>query len=338
MVTTPRILIAGRLSRDFVVFPKGEPLLNVPGGNTLYSSIGVIIWETNPPPGMIARVGEDYPQSWLEVFRERGIDTSCVRVIPEAIDVRNFTAFTDSTTRSNEEPVTHFARLGISFPRDLLGYQKTIDPVDSRTKLLPTSLRREDISDEFLNATAAHICPIDYLSHSMLPSVFRQAGFTTVTLDPSSGYMNPTYWIEVSSLLTGLTAFIPAQEELHNLFKGRSDDLWEMAEGLAAFGCEFIIIKCGERGQLLYDSASKSRWEIPPYPARLVNPIGAGDAFCGGFIAGFHQVYDPLEATLYGNISASMVVEGHDPIFALDALPGLAEARLHALRSSVRKA
>jgi len=110
-----------------------------------------------------------------------------------------------------------------------------------------------------------------------------------------------------------------------------------MAEALAAYGCEMIVIKRGEGGQYLYDSAGRARWEVPAYPSRLVDPGGAGDAFCGGFLAGYRRSYDPLEATLYGNISASLVVEGTGPFYALDALPGLAQARLDALRQNVRR-
>ncbi len=124
---------------------------------------------------------------------------------------------------------------------------------------------------------------------------------------------------------------------MRSLFQGRSDDLWEMAEALAAYGCEFIVIKRGERGQLLYDAVSKSRWEIPAYPANLVNPTGVGDAFCGGFLAGYRKNYDPVEAVLYGNISAAIVTEGYGAFFALDVLPGLQHARLESLRLSVRK-
>jgi len=69
----------------------------------------------------------------------------------------------------------------------------------------------------------------------------------------------------------------------------------------------------------------------------VVDPTGIGDAFCGGFLAGFRHTYDPLQAVLHGNISASMVIEGHGPFYALEALPGLAQARLEALRQSVRK-
>jgi hypothetical protein len=54
-------------------------------------------------------------------------------------------------------------------------------------------------------------------------------------------------------------------------------------------------------------------------------------------MAGYRRTYDPLEATLYGNISSSLVVEGNLPEYALEVLPGLPRARLDSLRESVRK-
>lgn len=335
---SPRYLFFGQLSRDYVVFPSGEVRLDIPGGNALYAAVGLAVWEPDPPPGIIARVGEDYPREWLDSFARHGLDTRGVRVLPQAVDVRAFYAFTDRTSRSQDDPVGHFARLGLPFPKPLLGYHAPPQVVlDSRTRLMPTSLRQGDIPPDFMDATAAHLCSLDYLTHSVLPAVLRQAEFTTVTLDPSQGYMNSVFWDDVPALLTGLTAFMPSEEEVRSLFGGRSSDLWEMAEALAAYGCEMVVIKRGEKGQLLYDSATRTRWEVPPYPARLVNPLGAGDAFCGGFLAGYRRAYDALEAVLYGNISASLVVEGHEPLYALDFLPGLPQARLESLRQSARK-
>lgn len=333
----PRFLVAGRLTRDFVVLPNGEALLDVPGGNAIYAAVGLATWEPQPPIGLVARVGEDYPQSWLEEFARRGFDVRGVRVLPQAVDVRSFFAYLDRTTRAFEEPLPYFARLGLPYPKELLGYQRKIPNPDSRTRLTPTSLRQGDFPPEYLEATAAHICPLDYLTHSLLPAVLRQAGFSTVTLDPSPGYMNPSFRGDVPALVAGLSAFLPSEEEVRALFQGRSDDLWEMAEALSSFGCEIVVIKCGERGQLLYDGAARARWEIPPYPCRLEGPTGAGDAFCGGFLAGYRRTYDPLQAALHGNISASLAVEGHGPFYALNALPGLAQARLEALRQAVRK-
>ena len=333
----PRFLIAGRLTRDYILFQSDKPLLDVPGGNVLYAGIGLAIWEPDPPPALIARVGEDYPQEWLRDFSQIGLNTTGVKVLPTAVDLRFFSAFLSRSTRALDDPVAHFARLGLPFPKALLGYRDTSTMVDSRTRLQLTSLRQGDIPTEFLDASAVHLCPVDYLTHSLLPALLRQAEFTTVTVDPSQGYMNPTFWGDLPALVTGLTAFMPSEEEIRSLFQGHSSDLWEMGEALASYGCEIIVIKCGERGQLVYDAAGHNRWEVPSYPARLVNPLGAGDAFCGGFLGGYRRTYDPLQAALHGNISASLVVEGHLPTYALDTLTGLPEARLEALRQSVRK-
>ncbi|MCX8017774.1 MAG: FprA family A-type flavoprotein, partial [Rhodocyclaceae bacterium] len=46
-----------------------------------------------------------------------------------------------------------------------------------------------------------------------------------------------------------------------------------MAEAIAACGCELVVVKRGGRGQMLYDSASRKRWEAPAYPARLLSLI-----------------------------------------------------------------
>ncbi len=335
--TNPRYIFAGQLRRDYAIPPSGRPILDAPGGNVLYAACGLAVWEPAPSPGLIARVGEDYPQEWLETFQQRGFDTRGIRVLPEAIDLRSFYVYTDRTTRISDDPVAHFARLGLPFPKALLGFRPPANSMDSRTRLSSTSLRQNDIIPDFLDAHAAHLCPLDYMTHSLLPAVLRQAGFTMVTLDPAASYMSPIFWDDVPALITGLTAFLPSEEEIRALFHGRSSDLWQMAEALSKYNCEIIVIKRGESGQLLYDASTRSRWEIPAYPARLADPTGAGDAFCGGFLAGYRRTYDPLEAVLCGNISASLTIEGSGAFYALEALSGLAQARLEALRESVRK-
>lgn len=338
MLATPRYLIAGLLRRDYLILPSGRAVLDAPGGNILYAAVGLKVWENDSSPGLIARVGEDYPQEWLDELARQGFDIRGIHTLPEPVDLRYFAVYSDRVTRQAEDPVPHFARLGLPFPRSLLGYRAPVGlPLDSRTRLSVTSLRQGDIPADFLTATAAHLCPIDFLTHTLLPAVLRQAGFTLITLDPSPGTMTPEHWDNIPALLTGLTAFLPGENELRALFHGRSRDLWEMAEALAAYGCDYVIIKRGESGQLLYDHASHTRWEIPAYPARVTDITGAGDAFCGGFLAGYRRAYDPLEAALYGNVSASLTVEGSGYAYALHCLPGLPDARLEALRQYVRK-
>jgi hypothetical protein len=331
-----RFVIAGRLQRDYIITPQGKALLDVPGGGLLYAASGMAIWETGI--GLVGRAGEDYPQEWLAGLAGRGIDTRGIHILPEAIDLRNFIAYPDSDHRTADNSVAHFARLGLPYPKSLLGYTPPSYQIDSRTRPDLLTIRQNAIPTDYLDATAAHLCPLDYLSHTLLPSILRRGHISTITMDPGANYMTPTFWDDIPVLLNGLSALLCSEEKLNNLFQGRSTDLWEMAETLAGYGCDMIVIKRGSRGQYLYDGVSRTRWIIPAYPVQVVNPTGAGDAFCGGFLGGYRSTYDALEATLTGNISAAMTIEGNYPLYVLDALPGLAKARLESLRETVRKA
>jgi sugar/nucleoside kinase (ribokinase family) len=329
----PHYLIAGQLTRDYILLPTGEALLDSPGGNALYAAVGLAVWVKESLPAILARVGKNYPREWLDKFTRKGLDVRGIHILDEEMDLRTFNTLVEASPTS-DDPVVHFARHGLPFPKALLGYRKATPIMDSRTRILPISVRVNDLPVEYLGASIAHLCPMDYLTHNLLPAALRQAGFTIITLDPSPGYMNSAFLGDMRSLLAGITAFLVSEVKIRALFQNQKADLWEMAETLAGSGCEIIVIKRGEHGQLLYDAGSHSKWEIPTYPARFANPLGAGDAFCGGFLAGYHRTYNPLEAVLYGNISASLVIEGYTATYALDVLPGLPEARLESLRQA----
>lgn len=331
-----RYIVAGKLQRDYILPVFGKPTLDVPGGSLIHAAIGLRFWEDNI--GLIARVGENYPHDWLNQFAELGFDKRGIRIIPREIDLRFFAAYPDQESRSYKNPVAHFSRLGLPFPKNLLGYNEPGNQLDSRTQPGDLTIRLNDFPLDYLDATAAHIAPMDYLSQSLLPSLLRQGHITTLTLDPSPGYMSPTYWDDIPAILRGVNVFHCSEEKLTKLFLGRSSDLWEMAEALASYGCELIVIKRGSRGQCLYNHASKLRLRIPAFPAKVVDPTGVGDVFCGGFLAGFRQTYDPLEAVLRGNITASLAIEGCGPFYSLDALPALGMMRLEFLRDRVVKA
>ncbi len=330
----PKFVIVGRLRRDYLLPPEGHPLIDVPGGNLLYAAAGLGVWDSHL--GLLARVGEDYPHEWLLSFKKRDWDTRGIHILAGALDLRYFQARLNPETFEHTNPVTHFARMNLPFPKSLLGYQPPAD-VDDRKAAHPASPRPSDIPSDYLNAHAAHLCPLDYLTTGRMLSTFRQANVTFLTMDPYAAYMTSTAFDDVRILLQGLTAFLPSEEKLRALFWGRTNDLWQMAETLGNFGCEFIVVKRGAHGQMLYDSASKKRWEIPAYPAHLVDLTGAGDSFCGGFSAGYLKTFDPLRAVLHGSVSASLTIEGTGAFHALDALPGLAQARLDSLSDLVRQ-
>jgi hypothetical protein len=357
----PTFVIAGRLRRDYLLPrppngtrnpPQTRPLIDVPGGSLLYAASGLGVWtraDTGTTKlhsetvktgidsiGLLARAGEDYPHDWFLSFEKYGWDTRGIRLLAEDLDLRFFQATLSDQTIQHVNPVKHFARLGLPFPKSLLGYQPPVDQDNDRNASPPASPRPSDIPSDYLNARALHLCPLDYLSVIRLSFKFREASVGILTLDPSAAYMKATTLEDMRTLLQGLTAFLPSEEDLRTLFWGRTDDLWQMAEALGDCGCEFIVIKRGARGQMLYDCVGKKRWEIPAYPARLVDSTNAGDSFCGGFLAGYQKTYDPLRGVLYGNVSASLTLEGSGAFSAMEAMPGLAQKRLDSLAGITR--
>jgi sugar/nucleoside kinase (ribokinase family) len=328
----PQFLVFGKLTREYLLPPVGPARLDVAGGNLLYAAAGLRIWESDI--GLVGRVGDDYPREWLNACIARGFDTCGIRILSKDIDVREFIAYNESFEMNQINPVSHFARREMTFPKSLLGYQ----PLDQKKKPDPDRmLSVTDIPGDYLTARAALLCPMDIVTQTQLIAGMKRGSVHTFVLDPGADAMTPKARRELPALLNSVTAFLPSQEELSDLFWGQTYDLWEMAEAVSMYGCEYVVIKCGAHGQLLYDTNSKRKWEIPAYPARLADPTGAGNAFCGGFLAGYCRNYDPLEGVLYGNISASLKVEGSGAFYPLDVLPGLAEARLSALRGMVRE-
>jgi len=309
----------------------GPPRLDAAGGSLLYAAAGLRVWESEI--GLVGRAGNDYPREWLNRCMARGLDTSGIRLLSRDMDVREFIAYNESFEASRINPVSHFARRELTFPKSLLGYQP---PDDKKKPDRESMLIVTDIPNDYLIARAALLCPMDLVTQTQLIAGMKRGSVHTFVLDPGPATMTRTARRELPVLLNGVTAFLPSQEELCNLFWGETYDIWKMAESVSMYGCEYVVIKCGARGQLLYDANNKRRWEIPAYPARLADPTGAGDAFCGGFLAGYCKNYDPLEGVLYGNVSASLKLEGSGAFYPLDVLPGLAEARLGVLRNMVR--
>lgn len=323
----------GRLQRDTIINAQGQALIDQPGGNLLYAAAAFRIW--GGTPGLISRVGSDFPQEWFNGLILKGMDTRGIKRLDLPQDLRRFLAYDEVSSVHRENPVKYFAELGIPIPKNLLGYYAPSPKLDDKRKRGTLSLRPEDIPNVYLGAKAAHLCPLDYLSHKLMPAALRSAGTEIITLDAGRGYMHPQFWDEIPSLVDGLTVFLTKEERLNALFLGRQD-IWSMVETIASFNCQAVVIHSVGRGQWLYEAATRKRFHVPPYPARLADLTSAGSSFCGGFAAGLLCTNDLLRAVLYGNAISSLAMEGSGAFYVSDSLPGLAESRLLSLEQAVQ--
>lgn len=325
----------GRLQQDYFITHDGRSHEGILGGNAVYAAIGARLWAESI--SIVSRVGSNFPNALLAELSKIGIDINGVTVLPEPHDTRKFYAYSSLEEKVDTVPPAHYLRINQPLPKELVNYQIDTTPRADPDSINPLTIRPSDLTPKIAQAKAAHLAPTDYLTHISIPLHLRQMGFQFINLDPSEAYMQPDCREKLTSLVSGLDSFLPSEEEAKTYFRPRELDIWEMSEAFGDMGCQFVVIKCGARGQTLLDRYSGRKWRIPAYPARVYDVTGAGDSFCGGFLAGLMQTEDPVEAALYGSVSASVVIEGTGALFALDSLPGLLQARLDVLRPQVKR-
>ena len=197
--------------------------------------------------------------------------------------------------------------------------------------------RAEDLPPETQHWKAVHLTAMEYFAQATLPTRLQELGIRWITLDPAAGLMDPARRMELTTVLRSLHAFLPSEEEILGLHRPHQPDLWECAEELSGLG-PWIVVIDAERSA----DGSGTR---PPTLAGMCQPTEHPNATDSGqampsvaeFVAGLALTDDPLQAALRGAVSASLAIEGFGALYPLGATPGLAEARLDALRDQVRR-
>jgi sugar/nucleoside kinase (ribokinase family) len=74
-------------------------------------------------------------------------------------------------------------------------------------------------------------------------------------------------------------------------------------------GAEIVALRQGPDGATVRRADTGETWHIPAIETSMVDPTGAGNAFCGGFLTGWVQTGDLCTAGIYGVVAASFLVE-----------------------------
>lgn len=333
-MSAPAALILGRLRRDTIITADNKIRVDQLGGNLLYAAAACRLWGMNP--GLVARIGSDFPPEHIERLNELGFDLAGVRKLDHPMDARRFIAYSDLYTAHRDHPIRHFGRIGAPLPKTLLGYEDEARQLDTKRERSVGSLRVEDLPASFHGAEGAHLCPMDYQSHRIMPAALRAAGLQTVTLEAGAGYMNARFWSDIPDLVNGLTVFVVDELALRTLFAGREEELWPMMERIASFNCQAIIVRTVARGTWVYQAESGRRFHLPAYPGRIYDLTDSGSSFSGAMLAELLRTGDISHAAVVGSATASLAMEGSGALYTLDTLPGLAFSRAEALQQGLR--
>lgn len=113
----------------------------------------------------------------------------------------------------------------------------------------------------------------------------------------------------------------PGMEDVQTLTGLADPDA--MLDFYLRLGCRVVVLKMGADGAYL-GTADGQRVRVPGYPVQAVDATGAGDTFCGSFLARTLAGDTPETAARYAAVAAALKCRGYG---AVGPIPSVAEVR-----------
>ncbi len=185
---------------------------------------------------------------------------------------------------------------------------------------------------------ALHMGPICIRTLRYLPEAARRHGIRIVSADPGERAMQPALMTYIEDALAQIDLFMPSDQEVESLFRDEAVqmDVKQCAQWFADRGPRFVVQKLGSDGALVHEKGG-GFWHVPALPVKVTDVTGAGDSFCGGFMADFVQHGDPVRAAITGTVSASLCVQDYGALHMLRATVDETDHRAALLRSYVSR-
>ncbi len=305
---------------DDIVLWDGRTHINTLGGGGTHAVVGMRVWTR--AVGLVAAVGEGFPEAHREALRTRGIDL---------------------------EGVIH--RPGVPMPRAW----QIIEPDERRVEVFRTPHaeflamlpRVEEIPSRYLQGRGFHLLWGDLPGFTLLvSSLRRRAPHLLLLWEPTPEQVRDAGagWAPalMRDLLGQVDVFSPNAAEA--LAMTGEPTIEAALQTLRRWGYEgrrargegvqerpVIAVRMGKEGALIVTPAWERPARIPAVPASVVDVTGAGNAYCGGFLVGYAETGDPVLAGRYGAVSASFAVEQFGIPFIDETVEAEARRRLASL-------
>ncbi|GGA66834.1 sugar kinase [Flavobacterium palustre] len=284
-----KLLIVGTVAFDAIETPFGKTDKILGGAGTY---IGLSAAFFNLQSAIVSVVGDDFPQEYLDLLTERNIDISGLEV------VNGGKTFFWSGRYHND-----------------LNSRDTLD-----TQLNVLADFQPKVPEDYKNADVVMLGNLHPLVQSSVLDQLESKP-KLVVLDTMNFWMDCAL-PELLDVIKRVDVITINDEEARQLSGEYS--LVKAAAKIHAMGPEFVVIKKGEHGALLFHG--NQVFFAPALPLEEVfDPTGAGDTFAGGF-AGFIAQSENVSfenmknAIIYGSNLASFCVEkfGTERMVSLD--------------------
>ncbi len=311
---SPEIFAIGGAIVDNVVGADGTLTLDLLGGNALYAAAGARLFA--PRVGAVARVPEDYPLSRAIAELGADLDLRGLRVEPGAHATPEwFFNAPDGARRDHLHGPGSLLRAH-GLPIDRLSADDTAaliallearaDEADGYAAFRKRHpVRAADVPPPWWGARGVHLAA-NAVPEMLACARAARAARLRVTLDPGfrAAELDAAVLGEILDLVD---AFLPSAKELAVLRPGLGDAA-ALAELGAGRSC-LVGVKRGADGALLRLPGDGTIRAMPAPDATARDPVGAGDAFCGGFLTALVDAAGPDEALRRATLAGARAVE-----------------------------
>lgn len=290
---------------DDIVFPDGQTAMGVLGGGGPQTAFGMKLWADQV--GLLGGIGHDFPhdaRAWLD---ETGIDLSAIRLLPEYESLRAWQVFEFDGRRTQV-----WRTQGQAIPDQLALHFDHFPPAYRTARAFHFGIHPDNPNLDVIHA-------------------LRDAG-VTVSVEPFRDAGRELTAEHVQMLVSAGHIFSPNLVEVESMI-GLSDP-HEQIRGLVAAGASIIALRMGEMGSIVHRADTGETWQIPAVPTTVVDPTGAGNAYCGGFVVGWCETGDLQLAGCYGAVAASFLIEQIGLPPAHSSYAAEAQKRLQSVRAA----
>jgi sugar/nucleoside kinase (ribokinase family) len=279
--TSPPIdFVTFSLIIDDVVFPDGQTAMGLLGGGGPQTAFGLRLWADRV--GLSAGVGEDLPGQALAWLDAMGIDHQGLRRSPDVPTPRAWQVLEEDGRRTQVWRVK-----GPVLGRQLSRWFDELPPAYQVAKGYHLGVHPEEPDLAFIAA-------------------LRATG-AVVSLEPFRATQRPLTKTELRDLVSAGQIFSPNEAEAVSLV-GPGQPV-ELIARLVEAGAGIVALRRGQTGAIVHHAASGETHHIPAVETIVVDPTGAGNAFGGGFLAGWVLTGNLRLAGQYGGVAASFLVE-----------------------------
>jgi len=322
-----RLILCGSFTLDNVIAPSGERLPQNFGGNVAYAAAGAALWSDGI--GIVAPIGANYPACFLDELANRGIDLGGVRRSSALHGMNVAFWYRSDGTRERRFPPEVYAGIPAAERPRFTDY--TVLGPDHRYRTwFAFSPQPEDIPEAWAQSAAGcHAAALPVQRHLELMRSLR-ARRSDIALHVDSPWYDERAMHDdhAAPLFALIDTLLPSEADL--AVAAPDCDPLVAARGLIARGAKRVVVKRGALGSMIV-TADNAVVHVPVVPVRAVDPTGAGDAYCGGFLAGLIATGDPVRAAAFGTVAASFAVETIGPLALFDSPRREAQRRLDAL-------